>query len=245
MRPPGPPRRTILAGAAAALAMPAPAREAPLRIFAAASLKAPLDVLAARWDGPVSASYAGSGTVARQLAAGAPADVVILAAVDWMDWLAGKGRVGPARIVARNALVLAAPAGAAPVALEAAAILARLGSGRLAMGDPLSVPAGRYGRQALTSLGLWDAVAPRLLQAESVTAALAYVARGDVPLALVYRSDARAPGVAAVADVPAGAHDPIVYPAAAVPGGDGRAGAFLDHVARGADVLAAHGFAPA
>ena len=223
------------------LAWPARAAE-PVRVFAAASLKPPLDVIAAGWDGPVTLAYAGSGTVARQVAAGAPADVVILAAADWMDWLALQTSLGAVRIVARNALVLAGRAGSATLDLASDAIIDRLDGGRLAMGDPVSVPAGHYGQQALRALGLWSALERRLLLAENVQAALAYVARGDVPLGLVYRSDATAPGVAAVARVPEETHDPIVYPGAARRGVAPEASAFLDHVATSGDVFAAHGF---
>mgnify|MGYP003872793253 CR=1 FL=1 len=91
------------------------------------------------------------------------------------------GAVGAARIVARNALVLAGPPGAAALDLTADAMVTRLGGGRLAMGDPMSVPAGRYAQQAFEALGLWPAVSARLLTTENVRAALAYVARGDVP----------------------------------------------------------------
>ena len=232
-------RRGFLIGTAATLAAPAIA-QGPLRVFAAASLKPPLDEIAAAWDGPVALSYAGSGTVARQVAAGAPADVVVLAAVDWMDWLMERAALGPRRIVARNALAFAGAAGAPPMDLTPDALTARLGEGRLAMGDPLSVPAGRYGEEALRSLGLWDAARSRLLLTENVRAALAYVARGDVPLGLVYRSDAADPGVAVVAGVPADAHAPILYPGAA----SARGEPFLNAVAGGRDVFAAHGFGP-
>lgn len=236
-------RRTILLGAPALSATPALAQGA-VRVFAAASLKPALDAIAAGWGAPVSLTYAGSGTVARQVAAGAPADVVILAAADWMDWLAARARLGPRRVVARNALVFAGRAGSAPLALTPQAVAVRLGQGRLAMGDPLSVPAGRYGAQALRALNLWTALEARLLLTENVRAALAYVARGDVPLGLVYRSDAAAPGVATVAAVPASAHDAIVYPGAAALDAAPQAQAFLDRVAASGPVFAAHGFAP-
>ena len=234
-------RRTVLAGALASIAAPGHAQER-VRVFAAASLKPPLDVIAARWSAPVSVSYAGSGAAARQVAAGAPADVVILAAADWMDWLGRERRLGAVRVVARNALVLAGPSGSPPLALTPQSVLIRLGGGRLAMGDPLSVPAGRYGRQALEALGLWTALEGRLLLAENVRAALASVARGDVPLGLVYRSDALTPGVEAVASIPERAHDPIVYPAAATREAGPSARAFLDRVAASGPVFAAHGF---
>ncbi len=234
----------MLAGALAAAARPALARRRVV-VFAAASLKPPLDAIAARWDGPVALSYGGSGTLARQVAAGAPAQVVILAAQDWMDWLASQGAVaGPVRSVAGNRLVLVGPPGAAPVALEAGAMLDRLEGGRLAIGDPVSVPAGRYARAAFETLGLWDALAPRLLAASDARAALAYVEGGDAALGAAYASDAAGARVAVVADLPPGSHPPIAYPAALAPGAGPDAAAFLDRVLSAADVFAAHGFAP-
>ena len=236
-----PTRRALLVLAAAFAAHPA--RADALVVMAAASLKPALDEIAAGWDGPIALSYAGSGTVARQVAAGAPADVVLLAAVDWMDWLAGKGALAGAPVaVATNRLVLVGPPDAPPLALTPEALSARLDGGRFALGDPLSVPAGRYGEQALRALRLWPAVSDQLILAENVGAALAYVARGDVPLALVYRSDAQGTGVATVADIPAEAHDPIVYPGAVVAGAGPEARAFLDHVASRPEVFARHGF---
>ncbi len=221
------------------------AQAAPLTIFAAASLKPALDEIAAAWDGPAALSYGGSGTLARQVAAGAPADVVLLAAIDWMDWLAGQGVLEGAPVsVATNRLVMAGPPGGGPVPLEAAAILGRLGAdGRIAMGEPMSVPAGRYAQDALESLGLWQALAPRMLYAEDVRAALAYVARGDVPLGLVYGSDIVGSGVSVAAEIPSEAHDPIAYPGAVVAGAAAGARDFLDHVVDARDVFARHGFA--
>ncbi|WP_308915596.1 molybdate ABC transporter substrate-binding protein [Jannaschia sp. LMIT008] len=234
-------RRAVLAGGAAYCVAGAAGAEDVLTVFAAASLKTVLD----GWALPgTRLTYAGSGTLARQIAHGAPADVVILAARDWMDWLIGQGAVGRAHVVAGNVLVFAARAGGAPLPLTSDAVLDRLGDGRLAMGDPLSVPAGRYARQALVSLGLWDAVVDRLIVAENVRAALAYVARGDVPLGVVYRSDLGA-GVDAVAEVPPDAHDPIEYLAAVTAGAGAPAHALIDDLTRAGDVFAAHGFTPA
>lgn len=236
-------RRALLAAAAAvALALPAAAAER-IVVFAAASLKRPLDEIAAAWDGGAAISYGASGALARQVAAGAPADVVLLAAVEWMDWLREQGALaGPSVVVASNTLVLIGPADAAPLVLDRGAVLVRLGDGRLAIGDPASVPAGRYGRQALEALGLWDAVEARLLAASDVRAALAYVEAGEAPLGLVYGSDAVGAPVAVVADLPDGTHDPVAYPGAVVAGAGQGAQAFLDHVAASQDVFAAHGF---
>jgi molybdate transport system substrate-binding protein len=239
-------RRAVLAGLSALPAFGARAGRG-LVVLAAASLKPALDEIAAGWQAPVAVSYGGSGAMARQVAAGVPADLVILAAVDWMDWLRAQGALaGDPIAVAGNQLVLAGPPGEAPLALAAEAIAGRLGpNGRFAMGDPLSVPAGRYGQEALTSLGLWDGLRGRAILAENVRAALAYVVRGDVALGLVYASDTVGTGVARVAEIPASAHQPILYPGAVLPGADLGAAAFLAHVAASGAVFARHGFAPA
>jgi len=136
-----------------------------------------------------------------------------------MDDVAAHGliRRGTRRSFLANRLVLVAPAATArPVAIAPGFPLARLlGTGRLAMGEPTSVPAGKYGRQALTRLGIWAAVAPKVAGAENVRAALALVERGEAPFGIVYASDARASRAVRVAGVfPAGSHAPITYPVA-------------------------------
>ncbi|WP_371153287.1 molybdate ABC transporter substrate-binding protein [Jannaschia sp. 2305UL9-9] len=240
-------RRAMLAGGlgASVLSVGQLRADTGLTVFAAASLKAALDEVASTWTGPpVALSYAGSGTLARQAALGAPVDVVLLAARDWMDWLQAQGVVASAPVsVAGNRLVFAGPSGAEPMPLTGDGIRARLGpAGRFAMGDPLSVPAGRYGQQALETLGLWSALRPQAILAENVRAALAYVARGDVPLGLVYKSDGIGSGVSEVAAIPATAHQPIVYPGAVLRGAGPDAPAFLAHVQASGEVFAHHGF---
>ncbi|WP_339873528.1 molybdate ABC transporter substrate-binding protein [uncultured Brevundimonas sp.] len=220
----------------------------PIDLFAAASLREVLDALAAdhlnKTGRTVRVTYAGSAQLARQIDQGAPADLFVSADEAWMDWLDARGHVETAtrRRVAGNRLVLIAPAGApdAPVDLTPAfALNQRLGDGRLAMAD-VGVPAGRYGQQALTHLGLWASVESRLAPGDSVRAALALVARGEAPLGVVYATDARAePRVRVVATFPAGSHAPIVYPAARLRrsqgGGDAAAAqAVLDRMS-GAD----------
>ncbi|MBM2577621.1 molybdate ABC transporter substrate-binding protein [Jannaschia sp. Os4] len=241
--PSDPTRRRVLGCGLGAALLAAPlVAAAPLTVFAAASLKGPLDEIAAARGARVA--YGGSGLLARQVAAGAPADVVVLAATDWADWLAAQGATrGGVVDVAGNRLALAGPAGAAPVDLSAQALEARLGSGRLAMGDPMSVPAGRYAQQALETLGAWGALSERLLLSESVTAALAYVARGAAPLGLVYGSDLRRADVAEVAAIPATAHAPIRYPAAVTARAAPGAEALLAAIADARPTFAAHGFA--
>ncbi|MFG6529720.1 MULTISPECIES: molybdate ABC transporter substrate-binding protein [unclassified Sulfitobacter] len=200
------------------LALPLRA-EAPVTVFAAASLRGALEEVTADFPAPVVLSYGGSGTMARQVASGAPADVVLLANSDWMTWLTDKGVEGAetAQIIARNRLVLIAPADSAPLA-DPAELPARLGpEGRLAMGQRDAVPAGSYALAWLTHAGLWQQLQTQLAETDNVRAALALVARGNAPLGVVYASDAQAePEVQTVYEVPAEAHAPITYPAAAL-----------------------------
>jgi molybdate transport system substrate-binding protein len=205
----------------------APAGSAARRgvlIFAAASLQTVLDEITPQLQAatgvPVRVSYAASSALARQLASGAPADMFISADLDWMDEVASRGLIQTATRInfLGNALVLVAPA-SAPVHLTIAKdfpLAAALGrGGRLALADPDSVPAGKYAKQALTSLGVWASVATRIAAAENVRAALRLVSRGETPLGIVYRTDAIAePGVEIVDTFPAGSHAPIVYPLA-------------------------------
>jgi molybdate transport system substrate-binding protein len=196
-------------------------------VFAAASLKTALDRFAAGWSNKtghrVTLVYAGSNQLARQIIAGAPADVFISAAVAWMDAVEEAGMVvaGTRRDILGNRLVLIAHGrGAAPVAIGPGFDLAwLLGGGKLAMGLVDSVPAGQYGKAALTALGVWDAVAPAVAQADNVRAALALVARGEAPFGIVYATDAAAEdNVTVVGSFPADSHPPIVYPAALMTG---------------------------
>lgn len=210
------------------LALPALAHAAqprPITVFAAASLKESLDEAAAAWTKRsgqrVSISYAGSSALANQIEQGAPADVFISADGEWMDYLQQRKLidVDTRTNLVGNRLVMIAPADSAlrTLALKPAAVRQALGNGRLAMAEATSVPAGRYGRQALTTLGLWDAVSGRLAQADNVRAAMAFVSRGEAPLGMVYATDAQAePRVRVVAAIPGRTHDVIVYPMARV-----------------------------
>jgi len=212
----------LFAPAAAVAAGPA------LTVFAAVSLQNALEEISAaqaRAGGaPARLAFAASSTLARQIERGAPADVYVSADLAWMDYLAERGRIveGSRVIVARNRLVLIAPAAqAAPLEIKPGVpLLDRLGGGRLALGDPDHVPAGRYAKAALESLGLWASLAARLAPVENVRVALALVARGEVPLGIVYASDVVVePGVRVVGTFAPGSHPPIVYPAALVTGG--------------------------
>lgn len=192
-------------------------------VLAAASLQESLNAAADRWAAqgyprPVI-SFAGSSQLARQIESGARADLFISADEEWMDYVAAKGliRRGTRVSFLNNRLVLIAPAGSnLRLAIGPRFPLARaLGNGRLAMADPASVPAGKYGKEALTNLGVWQSVAPKVAGAENVRAALALVRRGAAPLGIVYATDARADGgVRVVGTFPASSHTPITYPVA-------------------------------
>lgn len=213
---------------ALAVALPAWAAAgapAPITVFAAASLKESMDEAALAYPQaggtPVRVSYAASSALARQIEQGAPADVFVSADREWMDYLQQRNLIQPRqrRDLLGNTLVLVAPANAAASRIDPArrgAIVAALGGGgRLAIAQTASVPAGKYARASLQKLGQWEALAPRLAEAESVRAALMLVARGEVPLGVVYGSDARAePRVKVVGVFPADSHPPIVYPVA-------------------------------
>lgn len=230
------------------LALPAAAQD--LTVFAAASLKNALDEVAAAWSaetgGTATVSYAGSSALARQIEAGAPADVFVSANADWMDLLEADGLIAPGTRfgLLGNELVVVAPAGSAPIGIGD--LPKALGGERLAMAFVDAVPAGIYGREALSSLGLWDAVADRVAQADNVRSALALVATAEAPYGIVYATDAAAePRVSVVATFPAESQPDIVYSAAAVVEGDlAMARRFLDFL-RGAEASATflrHGF---
>ncbi len=233
------PLRTAFLLAGIALA-PLPAQAETVTGFAAASLKSALtqvgDAWAAETGNSVTYSFAGTSALAKQIQEGAPADVFISASTDWMDKLAASGDVlsGTRRDLLGNTLVLVSHgAGAAPVTLDAQLdLVALLGGGKLAMALIDSVPAGQYGKEALTSLGLWDSVASQVAQAENVTGALNFVSLGEAPFGIVYATDVY--GVADVSVIgtfPEGSHDPIIYPAAMTSfSTSAAAGAFLDYL---------------
>ena len=209
-----------------------------LTIFAAASLKTALDGVAQDFTAAngiqVSISYAASSTLAKQIEQGAPADVFISADLDWMDYLAQRKLIDVSTRFnfLRNRLVLIAPASTPGTGMTIGpgfALATALGPGRLAMADVMSVPAGKYGKAALTTLGVWEDVKGRIAQAENVRAALAFIALGEAALGIVYQSDAIAePRVRIVGVFPSDSHPEIVYPIAKVAGSQNKnAAAFL------------------
>ncbi len=201
------------------------ARAETVTVFAAASLKAALDDVTHDFEQAtehtINVSYAGSSTLARQIERGASANVFISANVDWMDWIEGQDLLQPntRKALLTNELVLVAPidVGQASVPLNSDAVLDFLDETPLAMGFVDAVPAGIYGKAALSSLGLWEDLASHVAQTDNVRSALSLVARGEARLGIVYATDAQAePTVRVVARFPSSTHAPIVYPAAIV-----------------------------
>ena len=206
------------------------AHAADLVVFAAASLTDALKDIAPLWEktggAPLKFSFAASSTLARQMEQGAPANLFISADLQWMDWADQRHLVVTAtkRNLLGNTMVMVMPKDSVkPVTISPAMdITALLGAdGRIATGDPASVPVGIYAKQAFTKLGLWDKVQPRIAGAESVRAALLLVERHEAPVGIVYATDAAVdPGVAVAGTFPADSHPPIIYPFAVTASGD-------------------------
>jgi len=223
-------------------------------VFGAASLTNVLqdlgDAFTKQTSVPVKFSFAASSALARQIESGAPADVFFSADLDWMDYLQKRNLIQAAsrRDVVGNRLVLIAPSDSA-IVLKIKPhfpLATALGNKRLATGDPDAVPAGRYARAALTNLGVWDEVADRIIPADSVRSALAFVDRGEAPLGIVYETDAMIDKNVRVVDVfPATSHPPIVYPIALTTNAKADAAKFVAYIASpAADVtFKAYGFA--
>jgi molybdate transport system substrate-binding protein len=228
----------VLAVAVPLLWASPPARADDVLVFAAASLTDALNEIgqsfkAATGHG-VRPSYAASSTLAKQIEQGAPAQIFISADLKWMDYLAERKLViaGSRANLLGNALVLVAPADGktGKVALGPQTDIAALaGEGRIATGNPDSVPVGLYFRQAMERAGQWPRVDPKIARTDSVRSALAFVERGEAALGVVYATDAAvSQKVTVIGTFPDGMHDPIVYPAALVAGQDSPASrAFL------------------
>ena len=251
-----------LIAAALFLTLAVQARAETVTVFAAASLTdvvgAVADAFTAETGITVQTSFAGSSTLARQIEAGAPADVYLSADTVWMDHLEARGLIDPdsRRIAAGNRLVVIVPAGdAAPAAIPDLAdgfgdlLRDLLGEdGRLAVADPGHVPAGRYAEAALTAMGIWPAVADRLAPAPDVRAAVVLVARGEAPAGIVYATDALAVDAVTVRwQIPDAAQPEIAYPVAIVAGRTRPAAmAFLESLTGeyGREVFHRFGFLP-
>jgi molybdate transport system substrate-binding protein len=213
----------ILATLFLALSAPFASADDPIIVFAAASMKTALDEAGAAFHAETGVetkiSYGGSLALARQLTQGAPADIFVSADEDSMDEAAkGKAIKPESRIdLLANTLVVVAnkTSSLQSLALTPTDVAAAIGAGKLATGEVNSVPVGKYAKEALTNLGLWEEVSPRLAMTDNVRAALAFVARNEAPLGIVYATDAAAePAVRVVAIFPDSSHKPIVYPIA-------------------------------
>jgi molybdate transport system substrate-binding protein len=224
------------------LLLPAAVAAQEITVFAAASLTDALQDVGRVWEASghpkLRFSFAASSTLARQIDQGAPANLFASADEQWMNWAAQRHLIADdtRRTLLGNTLVLVMPKDRVhPVTIGPGCdLMALLGpDGRLATGDPTNVPAGIYAKQALTKLGLWTAVEPRLARTDDVRSALLLVERGEVPAGIVYSTDAAvAPGVAIAGAFPENTHDPIVYPFAVTRVGDTPAArAFLDYLA--------------
>ena len=234
------PRRIVLAALLTLASLPGPLAWGEARaitVFGAASLT---NVLQEAGDGftrttsvPVRFSFAASSALARQIENGAQADLFVSADQEWMDYLQARNLIDPAtrRNLLGNRLVLIAPSDS-PLTLRIVphfGLLAALCGGRLATGDPDSVPAGRYARSALISLGVWKDVQDRLIRAENVRSALAFVDRGEAPLGIVYETDALIDrNVRRIGVFPASTHPPILYPVALTQSAGADARRFMD-----------------
>ncbi|HVP87567.1 MAG TPA: molybdate ABC transporter substrate-binding protein [Casimicrobiaceae bacterium] len=252
-------RTFAIIGAVLALAgsfAPAISSAQSITVFAAASLKEALDEQTARFEADtgrhVTVAYGASSALAKQIEAGAPASIFVSADLDWMDYLEQQSLLaqGSRTNLLGNSLVLIVPTRSS-TSLKIApgfALAAALGTDKLAIAVPESVPAGKYAREALQSLGVWNAVEKQTVRAENVRGALALVARGEAAFGIVYRTDALAePAVRIVDTFPDSTHAPIVYPIALVKAANSRtAAAFADFlrspVARA--IWSKHGFVP-
>ena len=203
----------------------ATAQDQSLTIFAAASLKNALDDVNAAFSNTtgvkVTTSYEASSALATQIEAGAPADVFVSADLRWMDYAADHNLIKPDTRVnlLGNRLVLITPTSSKldKVEIKKGFDIARFaGDGRIAVADVKAVPAGLYAKSALTTLGAWDAAEPKLAQAMNVRATLAFVARDETPIGIVYETDAKIePKVKIIGVFPDSSYPPVTYPVAA------------------------------
>jgi molybdate transport system substrate-binding protein len=227
-------------------------REAPVRVFAAASLTNALDDIAAQWQRAghprPSLAYGASSALAKQVEAGAPADVFASADLKWMDYLDQRGRIDHASRInlLGNALVLIAPKGKRFTArMQPGFAIADAFNGKLCTGEPGVVPAGIYAKQSLENLGWWSQLHRRIVGTDDVRTALAFVERGECAAGIVYATDARiSDKVEVIATFPAGTHAPIVYPFALVANARPQARAFLRYLQtpQAAAIFQRHGF---
>lgn len=217
------------------------ADEGKITVFAAASLTNAMQDIAKEYkkekNVEVVSSFASSSTLARQIEAGAPADLFISADQKWMDYAVDKKAIDTSsrETLLGNSLVVVAPKASKldKVTIDAKTDWTRLlDGGRLAVGDPDHVPAGIYAKEALQKLGAWETLSPKLAPAEDVRGALALVERNEAPLGIVYGSDAVASkGVKVVGTFPENSHQKVEYPLAIIDGHkNATVSAFYDYL---------------
>jgi molybdate transport system substrate-binding protein len=229
-----------------------PVREAPVRVFAAASLTDALNDVATHWQRlghpAPSLAFSASSALAKQIEAGAPADVYASADLKWMDYLDQRGRIERATRtnLLGNSLVLIAPRGKGFKAkMEPGFRIAEAFAGKLCTGEPGVVPVGIYAKQSLEKMGWWPSLQGRIVGTDDVRTALAFVERGECGAGIVYATDARISGrVETVAAFPPATHAPIVYPFALVANARPEAQAFLRYLRtpQAAAIFKRHGF---
>lgn len=228
------------------LALSTLAAQAEITVFAAASLRGALDDVNDAYSDEITVSYASSATLARQIQNGAPADVFISANPSWMEVLNKEDLIQnpPAKPLFSNQLVLIGAS--ADPSFNLAELPQSLGPARIAMGLTKAVPAGIYAKEALTTLGFWQAVQPYTIQTDNVRAALRLVALGEADYAIVYRTDAlQEPRVHILTDIAQETHAPILYPAGQI-APSAAAQAYLDylHSAQAQTIFENYGFVP-
>jgi len=194
-------------------------------------------------------NFGGSGDLARQIESGAPVDVFASAAqkdmndIEKKDLIAANSR----KDFARNGVVLVKPANST-IPLHTIADLQKKAIKKIVIGNPKTVPAGRYAEQALRHFNLWDTIRDKLVFAENVRQALDYVARDEVDAGLVYSTDAmvRSKEVKVVMKLPEESHQPVVYPIGVIKGTkeESFSRAFVDLVVspEGQQILNKYGF---
>jgi molybdate transport system substrate-binding protein len=205
-------------------AAPAWAADA-LKVFAAASLKDALEEVGTAWKATsgkeITVVAAASSALAKQIEEGAPADIFISADLQWMDYIQSKNLIKPdtrKNLLGNTLVLVGSESSPAALDLKDSAAFAKLLEGqKLAVGNVEAVPAGRYAKEALSKLGLWQIAEPNLAQSENVRAALALVSRGEAIAGIVYGSDmAKEKRARIIATFPEDSHAPIVYPIAVV-----------------------------
>ena len=200
-------------------------KDGPVLALVAASTKDAVQEVAADFaregGGEVRLNADDSSKLAVQVTQGAPAHLFLSANEKWADFVKDEGFAQDVTPLLGNALVLVVPK-ENPAGVAAPRDLAGPRVKRLAVAGP-TVPAGIYARQALKSLGLWDAVAGRVVSGENVRVTLAYVERGEAEAGIVYATDARISGrVRQVSEFGPGTHDPVRYPLVLLKAGQGH-----------------------